>query len=121
MQTSQWIGLCLLLVIFAFVAFAFKRSLGTKADGGGRRCRRSTISSRTRSVAVAVSAMIGVSGRYSRSVESWRYSGRKSCPHSLMQCASSIATMLTVNVRSRSTKLGCSSRSGAIEGRPSTA
>ena len=36
MQTSQWIGLCLLLVIFAFVAFAFKRSLGTKADGGGR-------------------------------------------------------------------------------------
>jgi hypothetical protein len=36
MQTSQWLGLCLLLAIFAFVAFAFKRSLGTKSDGGGR-------------------------------------------------------------------------------------
>ena len=53
------------------------------------------MSSRTRSVAVAESAMIGASGRTSRRSLSRRYSGRKSCPHALMQWASSTATART--------------------------
>ena len=62
------------------------------------------MSSRTRSVAVAVSAMIGTSGKCLRSFASWRYSGRKSWPHSLMQCASSIAICATFQFSARSEK-----------------
>ena len=50
-----------------------------------------TISSRVRSSAVAVSAMRGTFGKRSASTFSWRYSGRKSCPHCETQCASSMA------------------------------
>jgi hypothetical protein len=46
---------------------------------------------RTRSVAVAVSAMMGTSGSVSRSIASWRNAGRKSWPYSEMQWASSTA------------------------------
>ena len=42
-----------------------------------------------------------------------RYSGRKSWPHSLMQCASSIATSGQASRRSRPRKPGEASRSGA--------
>eukprot|EP00955_Chlamydomonas_euryale_P036277 350390-Chlamydomonas_euryale.AAC.2 len=50
------------------------------------------ISHRTAGVAVAVSAMTGTQGRSARSDPSRRYSGRKSCPHSDTQCASSTAS-----------------------------
>ncbi len=49
------------------------------------------MSRRTRSVAVAVNAWSDTDGNSSRSRPSCRYSGRKSWPHWLMQCASSIA------------------------------
>ena len=72
-----------------------------------------TMSARTRSVAVAVSAISGVSGNRSRSSASCRYSGRKSCPQSLMQCASSIANIATFHEASRARNCACISRSGA--------
>src|SRR6185436_11495068 len=49
------------------------------------------MSRRTRSVAVAVNAWNETPGKSSRRRPSCRYSGRKSWPHWLMQCASSIA------------------------------
>ena len=49
------------------------------------------MSRRTRSVAVAVNAWNDTPGKSSRSRPSCRYSGRKSWPHWLMQCASSMA------------------------------
>jgi hypothetical protein len=49
------------------------------------------MSRRTRAVAVAVKACRLTPGNRSRIAPSCRYSGRKSCPHWLMQCASSIA------------------------------
>ena len=56
------------------------------------RPRRLRISSRTTGVAVAVQASTRALGRSARSPPISRYSGRKSWPHSLMQCASSMAT-----------------------------
>ena len=53
------------------------------------------MSRRTRSVAVAVKACRLTPGNSSRSRPSWRYSGRKSWPHWLMQWASSMATNRT--------------------------
>ena len=50
------------------------------------------MSSRTRVVAVAVKACIDTCGQAARSAPSCRYSGRKSWPQWLMQCASSMAT-----------------------------
>ena len=44
----------------------------------------------TRGVALAVKARKGVFGKYSLSVEIFRYAGLKSCPHWDTQCASSI-------------------------------
>jgi hypothetical protein len=52
----------------------------------------STISARTSGVAVAVSASTGMPGSAARIALSWPYAGRKSCPHALMQCASSMAS-----------------------------
>ena len=49
------------------------------------------MSCRTRRVALAVNAAIGWLGKSSLSRFNCRYSGRKSCPHSEMQCASSMA------------------------------
>ena len=49
------------------------------------------MSSWTFGVAVAVSAMMGISAILSIIERMLRYSGRKSCPHSDMQCASSMA------------------------------
>ena len=71
------------------------------------------MSRRTRSVAVAVSAMIGTSGNSARSLASWRYSGRKSWPHSLMQCASSIAICAMFQPWTFSMNDSSISRSGA--------
>ena len=48
-----------------------------------------------RSVAVAVTARKTAWGKCPRSSLIRRYSGRKSCPHSEMQCASSTANKLT--------------------------
>ena len=53
------------------------------------------MSRRTRAVAVAVYACRLMPGSSWRRRPSCRYSGRKSCPHWLMQCASSTATKLT--------------------------
>ena len=47
------------------------------------------------SVAVAVKAMMGTSSICANMVLSLRYSGRKSWPHSDMQCASSIVRQST--------------------------
>ena len=71
------------------------------------------MSARTRSVAVAVSAISGTSGKRRRSSLSWRYSGRKSWPQSLMQCASSIAIIATFQRAMRARNPGIISRSGA--------
>ena len=71
------------------------------------------MSARTRSVAVAVNAIIGVSGKRPRSSAICRYSGRKSWPHSLMQCASSIAINPGRHSLKRSSISGSISRSGA--------
>ncbi len=49
------------------------------------------MSCRTCRVALAVNAAIAHPGKFARSELSCRYSGRNSCPHSEMQCASSIA------------------------------
>ena len=71
------------------------------------------MSSRTRPVAVAVRAMNGTPVIFERSSRIWRYSGRKSWPHSLMQWASSTATQATPQ-RFRSSIIEPSmSRSGA--------
>ena len=50
------------------------------------------MSARTSGVAVAVSAIVNGSPSCLRTSPRRRYSGRKSCPHWLMQCASSIAS-----------------------------
>jgi len=52
--------------------------------------KRSTMSPRTRGVAVAVRASMTTSPSSRRSAPSLKYEGRKSCPHSEMQCASSM-------------------------------
>ena len=51
------------------------------------------MSSRVMRSAVAVSAITGMLGKRCLRVPSWVYSGRKSCPHCEMQCASSTANM----------------------------
>ena len=56
-------------------------------------CRQMSL--RTSGAAVAVSAITGADGKHFRSRARSRYSGRKSWPHSEMQCASSIATSRT--------------------------
>ena len=75
------------------------------------------MSCRTRSVAVAVRAIIGTDGKSGRSWASWRYSGRKSWPHSLMQWASSTARRFTFQRRKSSRKPESMSRSGATYSR----
>ena len=67
----------------------------------------------TAGVAVAVKAWIGRSGRSARIRPICRYSGRKSCPQWLMQCASSTARELIPSSLRRSMKPGIASRSGA--------
>ena len=64
-----------------------------RADRSAPSC--AAMSCRTRAVAVAVYAWRLTPGSSCRSRPSCRYSGRKSCPHWLMQCASSTATKLT--------------------------
>ena len=75
------------------------------------------MSARTRSVAVAVSAINGISGKRPRNSAICRYSGRKSCPHSLMQCASSIAISPGCHSAKRSNISGSINRSGATYSR----
>jgi hypothetical protein len=72
------------------------------------------ISSRTRDVAVAVRAAQAASGNMERNSINCRYSGRKSCPHSDMQCASSTAKQSTFNDDSRANVLVANSASGAM-------
>ena len=69
----------------------FGRSNDPTSTSGSRRRSSATMSRRTRSVAVAVKACSETAGKSSRSRPSRRYSGLKSCPHWLMQCASSMA------------------------------
>ena len=71
------------------------------------------MSPRTRGVAVAVIASVGMPGSASRTVTRRRYSGRKSWPHSLMQWASSTASARTFQRASRARKSGSTRRSGA--------
>src|SRR5206468_3058214 len=54
-----------------------------------------TISPRTRSVAVEVKTINSTAGNVSRNCVNCRYSGRKSCAHSLMQYDSSTAKSVT--------------------------
>src|SRR3989344_8858113 len=72
------------------------------------------ISTLTFSVAVAVKAIIGDSGNIALSDLRFLYSGRKSCPHSEMQCASSIAIKLTFNMLKNILKSYDANLSGAI-------
>jgi hypothetical protein len=67
----------------------------------------------TRWVAVAVNAASGTPGNSWRSWRSSRYSGRKSWPHSEMQCASSTAKKASFVRFKRSRKLAMTRRSGA--------
>jgi hypothetical protein len=91
----------------------FARSNEATCTAGRRNPSCATTSSRTRAVAVAVNAQNGTSGKRSRNGAMRRYSGRKSWPHSLMQCASS-TTKRATSQRSRSPeKPGSVSRSGA--------
>ncbi len=72
------------------------------------------MSCRTLGVAVAVSAMMGRSGWISSSIGRMRrYSGRKSCPHSEIQCASSTATNWILVCRSSSMVSSLARVSGA--------
>ena len=73
----------------------------------------STMSSRVCGSAVAVRATSGTSGKRSRSCPSATYSGRKSCPHCEMQCASSTRQQRDAAPRpSRSRKPSLTARSG---------
>ena len=72
-----------------------------RSTSGLRRASCETMSSRTRRVAVAVNACRAAPEKSSLTCASCRYSGRNSCPHWLMQCASSTATKRTPQVRSR--------------------
>ena len=80
-------------------------------------CSRSTMSARVWASAVAVSAMRGTSGKRSCSSDRPRYSSRKSWPHWLTQCASSIANRLSrprsCSESSIARKRGVRMRSGA--------
>src|SRR5581483_9240357 len=79
---------------------------------GSRRRSCSMMSWRTRWVALAVNAAIGRSGKASRKRLSKRYSGRKSWPHSEMQCASSMTKKEIGTRLSQSTVLSSATRSG---------
>src|SRR3989339_730448 len=57
-------------------------------------CSWLTTSSRTRLVAVAVNAIKGIAGKSFFNKFKLRYAGRKSCPHSEIQWASSTAIKL---------------------------
>jgi ATP-dependent DNA helicase RecQ len=61
---------------------------------------------------LAVTASRGTLGKTSARRPSMRYSGRKSCPHWLTQCASSIATSASGSRESRSSIEGCIRPSG---------
>ena len=77
--------------VLGLLVAAFGRSkLATKL-GAPASPRRSTISCRVASSAVAVSAIRGTPGKRSVSCDRPIYSGRKSWPHCDTQCASSIA------------------------------
>ena len=76
------------------------------------------MSPRTRGVAVAVKACKLASGNRWRSTAIWRYSGRKSCPQWLMQCASSIAKRRTLSRSTSGKNEPEKSRSGATNKQP---
>ncbi|MPN00491.1 hypothetical protein SDC9_147686 [bioreactor metagenome] len=78
---------------------------------------RRTISSRVVSSAVAVSATNGSVGKRCLSWPSAAYSGRKSCPHCEIQCASSTASSNGFQCARCSRKLSSIRRSGAIYSR----
>src|SRR5579864_6540472 len=70
------------------------------------------ISWRTRRVALAVNAAIGLSGKFARRLLNCRYSGRNSWPHSEMQCASSMAKNAIGTRESHAIVSGLAKRSG---------
>ena len=71
------------------------------------------ISVRTVFVAVAVSAMTGVPGNSFFNLDNCLYSGRKSCPHCEMQCASSMAKSTGLTLRNNARKCSFIMDSGA--------
>ena len=83
----------------------FARSYGPTRTTGSRRPSCAAMSSRTRTVAVAVNAWMEAPGKSCLRRPSRRYSGLKSCPHWLMQCASSIAMNRTPARATHSRKL----------------
>ncbi|CFP69318.1 Uncharacterised protein [Bordetella pertussis] len=89
-----------------------RSKLATKWRASSR-ARRCAISLRVAAVAVAVSAMRGTSGQRSCSIDSPRYSGRKSCPHCETQCASSMANRAMRPRSSNCRQRSVSRRSGA--------
>ena len=91
----------------------FGRSKPRTSTTGSRSPSRSTISSRTGGAAVAVSATIVGRPSASAAAPRRRYSGRKSCPHSEMQCASSTTSSDGWATASSSSTSGLASCSGA--------
>ena len=79
---------------------------------GSRSRSCSMMSCRTRRVALAVNAAMGLPGNAARRRLSCRYSGRNSWPHSEMQCASSMAKNETGTRCSHSRCPSRASRSG---------
>ena len=75
------------------------------------------MSAATAGVAVAVNAKTGLMPSSLATCASRRYSGRKLCPHSEMQWASSTAIIATVVRDSRPTNCSLVSRSGAMYSR----
>ena len=76
----RWLEIPPAVPLRVTVMFRFGRRKEEMAILGLRRAREVLISSRTRGTAVAVSAIIGISGRISRKRPSLLYCGRKSWP-----------------------------------------
>ncbi len=91
----------------------FRRSNPVTSTAGSRSPSWRTMSVRTSGVAVAVRAATGGFPSASRTAPSRRYEGRKSCPHSETQCASSTARSETWSSARRRWNPSASKRSGA--------
>ena len=96
----------------------FERWKERTTSSGSRSPRLSRMSLRTSGVALAVSASVGLSvKRFTLPIA--RYAGRKSCPHSLMQWASSTASRATWTLSARAMSPGVARRSGETKRRSS--
>ena len=90
----------------------FGRSKLCRKTRGSLSKSRRTMSARVALSAVAVKAITCAPPSNRAARPSSRYSGRKSCPHSEMQCASSMARRARRAPRNSSIKPSISSRSG---------